>query len=382
MKIIYCINGLFNSGGMERILTNKVNYLVENFNYDITIITTDQKNREVFYPLNKKVKHIDLGLNYTDDLGKNFFKRIYIYIRKQIKHRKLLKKFFIELKPNIIISLGNHETFFLPEIVDKNIKTIREHHFNKNFRLQELSQNFLYKLKFFYDNYREEKSLKKYDEFIVLTNEDKKLWKNSKVKVIPNFSNYISNKVSKCNNRKLISVGRLSYEKGYDILIDVWNLISRKYPDWTLEIYGEGKEREGLQNKINKLGLENSFLLKGTVKNIQDKYLESSIYVMTSRYEGFGMVIIEAMSCGLPIISFDCPYGPKNIITDNEDGFVVQFENIKQMAERVEELIVNEEKRRLFGKRAKENVQRFSQDKIMEQWNRIFIELIKNNNRL
>lgn len=172
----------------------------------------------------------------------------------------------------------------------------------------------------------------------------------------------------------------MSKEKGYDILIDVWNIVFKKHTDWILEIYGEGSERKNLQEKINKLGLKESFLLKGVVKNIQNKYLESSIYVMSSRYEGFGMVLTEAMACGLPVIAFECPCGPKDIIKDNEDGFLIELGNIEQMAEKIEELIVNKEKRKFFGENAKINVQRFSQDKIMNKWKELFEELMEEKN--
>ena len=151
----------------------------------------------------------------------------------------------------------------------------------------------------------------------------------------------------------------------------------KKSPDWILEIYGNGSERENLQNKINKLRLEKSFLLKGAEKNIQEKYLESSIYVMSSRFEGMPMVLLEAMTYGLPIISFDCPCGPKDIIKDNEDGFLVEFGNIEQMAEKIEKLISDEEKRKLFGKNARKNVERFSADTIMKEWKELFESLLR-----
>lgn len=372
MKLMYCIRGLFNSGGMERIITQKMNYLNKKYNYDIYIITTDQHNKEKFFYLNEKIKHIDLKINYLDDLKKNFFKRIPIFLYKQKNHEKKLKNIINEIKPDILISLGDEERNFIYKLKNKNLKIIKEIHFNKNYMLQNKDKNFLYTLKNYYMDFKMKQSVNKYDEFIVLTKEDKELWRNKKIKVIPNFINDIPKKSSNCENKKIISVGRLEYQKGYDILIDVWNIISKKYPDWILEVYGEGAEREKLQNKINKLGLEKLFLLKGVVKNIQDKYLESSIYVMSSRFEGMPMVLLEAMSFGLPVISFTCPCGPKDIIKENKDGFLVPFGNIELMAEKIEELILDEEKRKLFGKNARKNVQRFSQDKIMNQWKKLF----------
>lgn len=238
--------------------------------------------------------------------------------------------------------------------------------------LQEKQKNFLYFLKSYYMYLKEIFLVNKYDEFIVLTEEDKKQWKNKKVKVIPNFISSFPKEISSCENKKIISVGRLEYQKGYDILIDVWKKIEEKYPDWILEVYGNGPEKEKLQRKINSLGLEKSFLLKGVTKNIKEKYLASSIYVMSSRYEGMPMVLLEAMAHGLPVVSFECPCGPKDLIIDNEAGFLVEFGDKEKMQEKIEELIINKEKRQIFGRNARKNVERFSKEKIMEKWKKLF----------
>ena len=375
MKLVFCLNSLYHVGGSERVWIARLNYLSENTDYQLYLITTDQDKRKIFYEVNSKINLIDLDINYYKDKELNFIKRIFQFKKKQKKHLKKLEKTLNEIQPDIVIGHGTEEKWLLPYFKGK-YKIILEHHLEKNF-LKKSAKNMLYKLKADYFIYKERKLINFYDEFLVLTEQDKEQWNNDKIKVIPNPLPFYPTEVSSLKNKKIISIGRLEYQKGYDILIDVWNIISKKYPDWILEIYGEGTEREKLQNKINKLGLENSFLLKGVEKNIQSKYLESSIYVMSSRFEGMPMVLLEAMSCGLPIVSFDCPCGPKDMIRNNEDGFLVEFGNIEKMAKKIEELIINGEKRKLFGKNAKKNVQIFSQDKVMNQWKELFESMVR-----
>lgn len=375
MKLVFCLNSLYHVGGSERVWIERVNYLSENTDYQLYLITTDQDRRKIFYEVNSKINLIDLDINYYKDKELNFIKRIFQFKKKQKKHLKKLEKTLNEIQPDIVIGHGTEEKWLLPYFKGK-YKIILEHHLEKNF-LKKSAKNILYKLKADYFIYKEKKLINIYDEFLVLTEQDKKQWSNDRIKAIPNPLPFYPTEVSSLKNKKIISIGRLEYQKGYDILIDVWNIISKKYPDWSLEIYGEGPERENLQNKINKLDLGKSFLLKGVEKNIVNKYLESSFYVMSSRFEGMPMVLLEAMSCGLPVISFDCPCGPRDMIKDNENGFLIEFGNIEKMAKKIEELIITEEKRKLFGKNAKRNVQIFSQDKVMNQWKELFESMVR-----
>ena len=361
MKILYLTNDISVLGGIEKVLQIKVKYFTEKYSYKIKILSQNNKNKNNFFNINKNIEIKSLNMKLT----RSFFIRQIQRIKKFFYLRKILKK----EKYDIIVTTGTILDLIL--VFWKDSILIREFHVSKNNKLNINQKNILKRsIENFY--------LSKYDKIIILTEEDKKNWKLPNIEVIPNSLPFYTEEFSKCENKKIISVGRLVYQKGYDILIDVWNIISKKYPDWVLEIYGDGPEKENLQNKINKLGLEKSFLLKGAVKDIQDKYLESSIYVMSSRYEGMPMVLLETMACGLPVISFDCPCGPKDIIKNNEDGFIVKFGNIEQMAEKIEELIIDEEKRKLFGKNARKNIQRYSQDKIMNQWKELFEELVRN----
>lgn len=364
MKLMYCLNSLKIKGGLERVLSERANYMVKNFNYDIVIITTDQNDEKLSYKLDEKIKIIDLKINYFKNDNKNIVLKHFFNIKRYIFHWKKIIEIIKKEKPNYIISFGYEDKMILSFLKKQSFKLIREFHIAKYDKSNSIVNIF--------KNILNNNLLKKYDKYVTLTLDDKSLRKDNKTIVINNPLTNIPLESSKCKNKKIISVGRLEHQKGYDILIDVWKIISKKYPDWILEIYGEGRERNKLQEKINILGLEKTFLLKGVTENIQDKYLESSIYVMSSRFEGFGLVLIEAMSCGLPVVSFDCPCGPKEIIKNNEDGFLIKFSDIEVMAEKIEYLILNEEKRKLFGKNARNNVQRFSQKNIMYQWKELF----------
>lgn len=384
MKLVFCVNQIKNHGGIERVLSQRVNYLMKNFNYDITIITTDNnsknfKGKDYYFPLNFNIKIIDLNINYDDLLQKdcNYLVKKIKYMKLKKIHLKKLKEIIKEINPDVLISLGDISKYFCFQ-TKSPCKKIIEHHFNKEFYMPKLkNKKTIEKIKYFYRNYQEKKLIDKYDEFLVLTNEDRLAWNNDKIKVINNPLAFISEKTSNCSNKKVISVGRLEKQKGFDMLIDIWEKVNKLYPDWILEIYGEGSLRKELQNKIDSLGLTNSLFLKGNEKNIQEKYLNSSIYVMSSRFEGFGMVLIEAMNCGLPIISFGCPCGPKDLIEDGENGYLCKCFDIDEMAERIIYLIKNEEKRIEMGKKSRELSFNYSEDKIMSQWKELFENLIK-----
>ena len=160
-------------------------------------------------------------------------------------------------------------------------------------------------------------------------------------------------------------------------MIEAWESVSKRHPDWTLNVYGEGEDEGRLREIIAGKGLERSFVIHKPTKNIMEKYLESSIYAMSSRFEGFGMVLIEAMACGVPCVSFDCPYGPADVIKDGEDGFIVRYLDSKELADKICFLIENEETRKLMGRKARENIRRYSRETVMRKWTDLFEKVLK-----
>jgi glycosyltransferase involved in cell wall biosynthesis len=221
-------------------------------------------------------------------------------------------------------------------------------------------------------------NIRKLDKFVVLTNEDKQKWNEidqNKIMTIYNPVSSSSQQFSSCENKRVIAAGRYSLEKGFDLLTEAWKYVNEKHPDWTLHIYGDG-DRTDLEKRINRLKLTNSFIANGKTNAITEKYLESSIFVLSSRWEGMPLVLIEAMSLGVAPVSFACPSGPRDIITHGIDGLLVENGNIEMLAENICYLIENEEKRKEMGRNARESVKRFDAKVIMSQWKELFEMLI------
>lgn len=378
MKIVYCINGTFNSGGMERVLANKTNFLVDE-GYEIYIITTDQQHKENFFEFDRRIKHIDLDINYFENNNRNLLYKTLYYVDKQKKHKKKLRQILNDIKPDIVISMFDNDVSFLHKINKNSIKLL-EIHFSKYKRIQYNRKGFFKIvdiLRTKYDTYL----VKKYNKFIVLTNEDKQLWGElSNISVIPNANSFECEDSANLINKQAIAVGRYDYQKGFDELILAWSLIVNENPSWNLKIYGDGPLKQDYIHLINKLNLNKHIELCPPTNKIKKAYLDSSILVMTSNYEGFGMVLIEAQNCGLPLISYDCKCGPKDIITDGVNGFLVPLKNREKLAERLNILMQDYELRKILGSNAKEQSKNFQQSIIMKKWLDLFDEVLSKNN--
>ena len=238
MKILYNLIGTFNSGGMERVIIAKANTLVEK-GYEVIIVTTDQRGRKPFFPLHPQIRTYDLDINYSINNGR-LIEKVLCYPIKQWKHKKKLKALLSELKPDIIISTYGNEITIIPQI-QTTAKKILEIHFCKGFR-QMQNNKLLWRLINIQRAKVEAKLVKKFDKFVVLTNEDRNYWGNmSNIEVIPNFISELPVQRAALKNKICIAVGRLTYQKGFDRLIKIWQMINKQCPDWELRIYGNGE---------------------------------------------------------------------------------------------------------------------------------------------
>lgn len=379
-KIAYCIPSLYWPGGMERVISLKANYFAEHFDYDIYIILTDGKDKEPYFPLSPKVNIINLDVNFDHSYGKSLLIRLFLYLCKQITYRRRLTNCLMNLRPDITISTIRREINFITSIKDGSVKFGEIHLSRANYRdlNQEKLPLFLKKIMGKLWMNQLVSRINRLEKFVVLTHEDRKLWIDVEKNIIETIHNpisFIPEKISNCQNKTVIAVGRYTYQKGFDLLIKAWDIVNKKHPDWQLHVYGGG-DRRIYQEQIENFGLQNNCFLHPASPNIGDKYIECSIFAFSSRYEGFGMVLVEAMSCGIPPVSFDCPCGPKDIIQDGVTGFLVKNSNYLLLAERIIYLIENDERRIEMGKKAKMRASEFSIDFIAQQWKQLFEKYI------
>lgn len=377
MKIVYCHCSLYNPGGMERVLLNKIEWMSRNRDWEIVVVTTDQNGRAPFYQFPEGVRLVDLGINYTDDKFIPLYKRIPSYIRKRRLHRRRLTELLMQERPDITVSLYPSESSFIPSIKDGSRK-ILELHFNRYFRLQ-YGRTGLTGLLDRLRSRTDSKLAGRFDRFVVLTDEDRGYWGSlTNIEVIPNAA-LTSAAHSNCTAKRVIAVGRLDYQKSFDRLIDVWAKVraDKRSEGWTLDIFGRGEWKDMLADRIRQLGLTDSVTLNAPTDRIADEYAASSMLVMTSHYEGFPMVMIEAMSAGLPVVTFDYKCGPRDIITHNSDGLIVPDGDSDAMAESILALMSDDSRRAALGKRAMSVADRFSEERVMQMWMNLFEKVLE-----
>ena len=364
MNLLYITNGINGAGGLERVLAVKASYLADELGYEVHILSLNEPQPQPFYGFSSKLQF------HSCEVKGNPFEYIFSYI-------KSIKRIVDIIKPDIIsVCDDGLKGFFTPMILGKNKPIIYERHVSKAIEMHE-HFSWIKKGSIFLKWNLMSFLAKKFDAFVVLTNGNIQEWKHLKnLHVIPNPLSFYPNGSSTLQNKKVIAVGKQGYQKGYDLLLQAWQKATIDIEDWKLEIYGKIEPQEKLIELADQLGISESVAFFSPTQQIEEKYLDASLFVLSSRFEGFGMVLIEAMACGLPCVSFDCPHGPADIIRHEEDGILVKAEDVNALAASIIRLIQDEELRIKMGANAHENVKRYLSENVLPQWDTLFKRLI------
>lgn len=359
MTILYITNGISGPGGLERVLSIKTKWWIEQQS-DVHIFTINDTASKPFYDFHERIKF------HNTDISGN---PIQFHWNYAIAIKRIVK----QVSPDIIsVCDDGLKGFFVPKILKTNIPIVYERHASINISKKQGISNFSIQLK----HWIMKKLAFDFDKFIILTESNRKEWISGNLQVIPNPISFSNNEISSLENKKLISVGSLGYNKGTDLLINIWHQVHAKFPEWELNLYGKLVNIDQYKAQAESLGVKR-LIFNPPEQNIQERFIESSIALVPSRSEGFGMVIIEAMQCGLPVVSFDCPHGPGDIISNGQDGYLIPPLDIKKFAEKLEDLMSEQELRQELAKNAKEKAKTYAVDSIMHQWNNLFNSLIK-----
>lgn len=375
MKIFYLTDQFYKHGGAEKTLSIKANQLSSN--HEIYIITTEQKNNPPIYALEPNIKIIDLNVNYIRN-------KSYLNILNLVKlpnHFHKLYKFLNHHKPDIVVSLSTQpDYYFLPLIKTKsvNIKEFHSSFYYKNIERNKSTSIFnklIYRFKDFIE--------KSYDSLVVLTPEEKEYFKNINISIIPNPIPSLPEHEASLNKEAAIYVGRIAPVKQLDKLITIWSKVVKKFPTWKLFIYGEGdlEYEKKLQGQVKNNNLHEHIHFCGPTNDPNNKILDSSFCLLSSLTECFPMIILESMALGVPVITFDCPNGPRNIVENEINGLLVQDQNINDFVTKIELLINDGEKRKELGVMARKKMNAFLPNQIANEWEILFNSLINKTNK-
>jgi len=361
LKILFITDQLYKPGGIERVLSLKANYMAAEYKWDISILTTEQKDKKAYFELNSKINLLDIDINYNRD--KSYFS--FENLKKLPKHLFELRKTIKKIKPDYVISVSFGLDFYCLPFIGNSVKKIKEFHSSRFYDFHQnrsIKQKWKLKIRAYIEN--------KYNRLIILNPGEKQYYKNKNISIIPNPAPDFKGGAAKLDTKKVMAAGRIAPVKGFDKLIAAWQLVITKHSEWTLDIFGD--DYLGTSEKLNEMivarGLENSVRLMGTTPDIVSEMKNYSLYLMTSKTECFPMVLLEAMSVGLPVVSFDCPTGPKYILLEEQAELLVPDQDIEVFANQVSRLITSKSARLNYGKQAQKVAKEFNLDRTMEMW--------------
>lgn len=368
MKIVFSTDQIYLHGGLEKVMAEKANYFVTIFGFEVYILTTQQENKPTCYALHENIKLIDIGINYNRDLS-------YFHIKNVLKipvHFSKMKSVLDAINPDVIIICNYAFDFYWAPFINSKALKFKEYHSSRYDEsiARRKNKSFLRKLVYNANDFIESK----YDKLILLNPDEKVFFKSFNLVVIPNSIPIQQHLQAGLNSKNVIAAGRIAPVKGFENLIQAWVFVANQEPESQLHIYGQGEKKyvEELQLLINENKLENTIFIKDATNNLLQIMTDYSLYVLTSHSECFPMVLLESLSIGLPIVSFDCPTGPKNIITNCEDGILVTNGDHYELANKIVYLLQNKDIRIQMGKFAIQKSKQFATQNVMKNWFELF----------
>ncbi|KAB1071247.1 glycosyltransferase family 4 protein [Tamlana haliotis] len=368
MKLLYIVNQLNGTTGQERIIAIKTDYFIKEYHYDIVVVALDEEGDVPFFEVNPKIKKYNLPKTKES---------LFSSLSKMKQVNKILKD---ENPDVVVVVVDNISGLYIPNFLSNKYKYVYERHNSKSVNYTQdsnsISTKFLNKAK---------KALldqggKAYDKVVLLSDDHIEEWKYLKnIEIISNPLIFYPENYAPLENKRVLAVGRHTHQKGFDFLLKSWLEVVKVHKDWTLDIYGKKDEHSRYVKLAEDYGISQYINFHEPVSNIMDVYLESSIYALSSRFEGFPLVLIETMACGVPAVAFNCPCGVKELITDQEDGFLVEVNDTEAFAKSLMKLIENPKKRKSMGAAARKNILRLSPEEIFPKWKHMFEELIEIN---
>jgi len=351
--LLYITTNIQGTGGVARILSVKLNYLISTLNYRIFVIETNKKGSDFFY-------EFDEGIVFN-----------YLNTKNIIKYKKQLNAWVNKIKPDVIVNCDNgFKGSLLSYFLSSKRSLIYERHCSKYIAVPGLVEQLKLKL----SNLLLQFHISKYAYFIVLNADEEKNWKGENIKIIPNplwFSKEIDS--VKTHHKKVIAVGRHSHEKGYDKLINIWEVVVKNYPNWVLKIYGQKDKKIPLEVMVENRGLEKNIKFFDPVDDVDIIYGQADMLLSTSLSESFPLVFVEAMAYGLPVISFKGTSGLNALVEDNKNGFLIENNDTPSYVEKVKLLIEDESLRCKMGDYAKNSVEKkLGLVDVMQKWNQLF----------
>ena len=354
MNVLIICSNITPNGGTERAVSNLVDMLSDEDGMNVAIISLISKpgDKSYFSIDGAKIYHLA-----QKPLKSKFFSKLFWYINVIDK----LSKFIIknDIKADVILGIGHNKNVILPFFKKKGMRIFGCEHIAFN----TIPSIFRWILKIMYPFL---------DGIVVLssTAKNKVSTYNKKIVVIPNSLPFIAPHMAQLKELRIIMVGRLSKEKGYERLIPIAKSLQKKHVNWHIDIYGNGEQFELLSNLFAENKVNEFVRLRGSIKNVVEEYLTSSILIMTSYTEAFPMVLLEAKSCGLPVIAYECE-GTNELIRNGIDGYIIPNNNYIEFVNKTSELMESYERRLNMGNQAFVDVLKYKKEFISKQWSEL-----------